>query len=145
MADARPILELRGITKRFPGIVANDAVDFDLRKGEVHALLGENGAGKSTTVEILEGHREGTSGTVRVLDRDPWNAGREFRDRIGIVLESSGIETEFTVREVVELYGSCYRSPRQLDEVVGHRQRVGAARRIRPGRGTGLAPAVPVD
>ncbi len=85
----------------------------------MYTLLGENGAGKSTTVEILEGHREATSGAVRVLDTSPWNAGREFRDRIGIVLQSSGVETEFTVREVIDLYGGCYRSPRPLDEVVG--------------------------
>jgi general nucleoside transport system ATP-binding protein len=64
--DAAPVLELRGITKQFPGVLANDHIDFDLRRGEVHALLGENGAGKSTLMSILYGLYTADSGEIRM-------------------------------------------------------------------------------
>ena len=113
------VVDIRDLHKHYGAVHAVDGLTFHIEPGEVYALLGENGAGKSTAVEILEGHRTATSGSVEVLGIDPASAGRDFRDRIGIVLQSSGVETEFTVREVIELYGGCYRSPRSLDEVVG--------------------------
>ncbi len=112
-------IDVRDLRKDYGQVVAVDGLSFHVDAGEVYALLGENGAGKSTAVEILEGHRTATSGTVEVLGVDPARAGRDFRDRIGIVLQSSGVEAEFTVREVIGLYGGCYRNPRPLDEVVG--------------------------
>lgn len=106
------------LRKQYGDLAAVDGVSFRVETGEVYGLLGHNGAGKSTTVEILEGHRRATSGAVSVLGLDPAVAGREMRDRIGIVLQSSSVETELTVREALRFYGSCYRRRRGIDEVV---------------------------
>ena len=97
-----PAIVSRDLTKDYGPIRAVDGLSFEVADGEVYALLGHNGAGKSTTVEILEGHRPRTSGDVTVLGHDPGTAGRDFRDRIGIVLQTSGVEHELTVAEAVD-------------------------------------------
>ncbi|MGI9624023.1 MAG: ATP-binding cassette domain-containing protein [Acidimicrobiales bacterium] len=111
-------IEVRELRKQYGAIEAVQGVSFDVQAGEVFALLGPNGAGKSTTVEILEGHREPTSGTASVLGLDPAVAGRELRDRIGIVLQSSGIEDELTVLEALDLYSCGYSNPRDPQDVL---------------------------
>lgn len=116
---AMAAIDVTDLRKSYGDVRAVDGVSFRVEPGEVYALLGHNGAGKSTAVEILEGHRSADSGDVSVLGFDPADADREFRDRIGVVLQSSGVENEFTIREAVDLYGSVYRNPRTLDEVVG--------------------------
>jgi ABC-type uncharacterized transport system ATPase subunit len=85
-ADA-PVLELRGITKRFPGIVANDSIDFELRRGEVHALLGENGAGKTTLVNVLYGLYRPDEGEILLRGRPVafHSPGDAIRAGIGMV------------------------------------------------------------
>jgi len=111
-------IEVRDLVKTYGDARAVDGISFSVEEGEVFAILGPNGAGKSTTVEILEGHRTRTDGHVDVLGRDPASGGRSFRDRIGIMLQTSGLDRELTVREVVELYGSPYSKRRPVDEVL---------------------------
>jgi ABC-2 type transport system ATP-binding protein len=112
-------IQVRDLRKSYGAHEAVRGVSLDVAVGEVYALLGHNGAGKSTIVEILEGHRKRDSGEVTVLGVDPASGGRSFRDRIGIVLQSSGVETELTVREAVTLYAAPYRRRRTADDVIG--------------------------
>jgi ABC-2 type transport system ATP-binding protein len=111
-------IQIDGLVKSYGATEAVAGISLRVERGEVFALLGPNGAGKTTTVEILEGHRRRDSGTVRVLGRDPESGGRALRERIGIVLQSSGIDGQLTVRETLELYAAVYPRPRRVDEVM---------------------------
>jgi ABC-2 type transport system ATP-binding protein len=93
-------------------------IDLQVERGEVFAFLGPNGAGKTTTVEILEGYRKRSGGEVEVLGADPQSAGREWRERIGIVLQSSRLDPYLTVRESLELFAGYYRQPLPVDRVI---------------------------
>src|SRR4051794_1016299 len=113
-------ISVRGLRKSYGGAVqALDGVDVDVRRGELLAILGPNGAGKTSLVEILEGHRTADAGEVTVLGHDPAKRERDFRARIGIVLQEDGIDQSLTVREAVELYSAAYPHPRPAAEVLG--------------------------
>jgi ABC-2 type transport system ATP-binding protein len=114
-----PAIEIRGLRKQYGSLEAVRGIDLTVQPGEVFALLGPNGAGKTTTVEILEGHRHRSGGEVRVLGHDPARGERSFRERIGIVLQSTGVEEYLTVRETVALHAGYYPRPRDVDEVIG--------------------------
>ncbi|MEE8332192.1 MAG: ABC transporter ATP-binding protein [Acidimicrobiia bacterium] len=109
---------VRGLHKHYGSNRAVDGIDLDVEEGEVFAMLGPNGAGKTTTVEILEGHRTRSGGEVSVLGHDPETGGRDLRERIGIVLQSSGIEKEFTPRELLNVYAPMFPHTLPIDRII---------------------------
>jgi ABC-2 type transport system ATP-binding protein len=111
-------IEVNGLRKSFGDKVVLDGIDLEVPAGTVFSLLGPNGAGKTSTVEILEGHRRRDSGEVRVLGTDPATAGRAWRARIGIVLQSAGDLADLTVGESVRFVARCYPDPRPVAEVL---------------------------
>jgi ABC-2 type transport system ATP-binding protein len=109
---------VRGLRKSYGSLDAVRGVDFDIHEGEVFGLLGPNGAGKTTTVEILEGYRKRDGGEVSVLGHDPERPGREFRERIGVVLQQSELYQNITVREMHSMFAGYYERSRDVDEVI---------------------------
>jgi ABC-2 type transport system ATP-binding protein len=111
-------IEVRDLRKSYSEVEAVRGVSFEVSRGEVFCLLGPNGAGKTTTVEILEGYRTRTGGEARVLGMDPAHGQRELRERVGIVLQQSGVQNDLTVAELIEMYGRYYSRRRPVDELI---------------------------
>ncbi len=113
-----PVIEVRGLRKSYGSVEAVAGVDLEVYPGEVFAFLGPNGAGKTTTVEILEGYRRRTAGDVFVLGADPAKAGRDWRARIGVVLQEAEPEAELTAGECLSMYAGYYGRPRPVAETL---------------------------
>jgi ABC-2 type transport system ATP-binding protein len=111
-------IEVRDLRKSYRGVPAVQGISFTVAEGEVFALLGPNGAGKTTTVEILEGFRARDSGVVEVFGFDPGKGERQYRERIGIVLQDTTVDRFLTVAETVELLGQGYPSPLPVAEAL---------------------------
>jgi ABC-2 type transport system ATP-binding protein len=112
------VISVKGLRKSYEGFEAVRGIDLEVTAGEIFAFLGPNGAGKTTTVEILEGYRERSDGEVTVLGVDPARAGRDWRQRVGFVLQESRLVPELTPREAIEQYAGYYANPRDVDETV---------------------------
>ena len=106
------------LSKRYGELDALRDVSFEVPAGQVVALLGPNGAGKTTTMEILEGYQRPSGGSARVLGSEPRRAGRAWRARIGLVLQSTSLDAQLTVREALGVYAGLFPRPREVGEVL---------------------------
>jgi ABC-2 type transport system ATP-binding protein len=109
---------VRDLRKAYGEVEAVRGVSFEVSRGEVFCLLGPNGAGKTTIVEILEGYRTRSDGEARVLGMDPAHGQRELRERVGIVLQQCGVQTDLTVTELLEMYGRYQPRRRPVEELL---------------------------
>jgi ABC-2 type transport system ATP-binding protein len=107
MEDSAAV-DVRGLSKSYGSVAAVAGVDLRIEYGQVFALLGPNGAGKTTIVEILEGYRRRDGGEVAVLGLDPGSQWAKLKPRIGIVLQSTGVDRYLTVVETIAMYSSYY-------------------------------------
>ena len=104
----------RGLTKRFPGHLAVDGIDFDIRRGEAFGFLGPNGAGKSSTMRMIGCVSPASAGELRVLGMDPVADGPRIRARLGVVPQEDNLDIELTVEENLHIYGRYFDIPRAV-------------------------------
>src|SRR5664280_1700020 len=129
--ESTGVIDVGSLHRRYRGgFEAVRGVSFSVRRGELFALLGTNGAGKTSLLEVVEGLAPASSGTVRVLGRDPLRERRVVRPRIGIVLQDSGFPSDLTVTEMARMWAGTLTAPRPVGEALdmvdlGHRARVG--------------------
>jgi ABC-2 type transport system ATP-binding protein len=111
-------IEVHDLRKSYGELEAVRGISFEVAAGEVFCLLGPNGAGKTTSVEIMEGYRLADAGSVRVLGHEPARSERELRERVGIVLQQTGVQADLSIGELLEMYARYYPHPRTPDEVI---------------------------
>jgi lipooligosaccharide transport system ATP-binding protein len=114
MGDAAPLIEARGLTKRFDDFTAVDGIDFVVQRGETFGFLGPNGAGKSSTMRMIGAVSPPTEGHLRVLDRDPDRDGPAIRERLGVVPQEDNLDLELNVAENLLVYGRFFGLPKDV-------------------------------
>lgn len=115
---SHPVIDVDDLGVRYGDVDAVTHLSFQVEPGELYALLGTNGAGKTSTLEVVEGHRAASSGSVRVLGSSPTDR-RAVRPRTGIMLQESGLSPDLTVTETVALVGRLSGRSDTVDRVLG--------------------------
>lgn len=113
-----PVIIVRRLRKSYGRVERLHGISFTVQAGEILGFLGTNGAGKTTTIEILEGYRARDGGEVLVLGTDPARAGRNWRNRIGLVLQESELNPVYTVRETVAMFSRYFKRPTDIDATI---------------------------
>jgi lipooligosaccharide transport system ATP-binding protein len=113
-AEPQPLIEARGLTKRFGSFVAVDGIDFAVARGEAFGFLGPNGAGKSSTMRMIGCVSPVTEGSLRILGLDPNVDGPQIRARLGVVPQEDSLDVELSVRENLLVYGRYFDLPRKV-------------------------------
>jgi lipooligosaccharide transport system ATP-binding protein len=108
-----PLIHARGLTKRYAGFTAVDAIDFDVAQGESFGFLGPNGAGKTTTMRMIACVSPVTEGTLSVVGLDPARDGSRIRAQLGVVPQRDTLDEELTTRENLIIYGRYFGLPRR--------------------------------
>ncbi|MFN8114034.1 MAG: ABC transporter ATP-binding protein [Solirubrobacterales bacterium] len=112
------VISVSGLRKSYGDVEALRGIDLEVRRGEIFAFLGPNGAGKTTAISVMEGYLDRDGGDVEVLGQDPAAAGRDWRGRVGFVLQECRMEGLLTVRETLEMFAGYYSSPRSVAETI---------------------------
>ncbi|MEU3947224.1 ABC transporter ATP-binding protein [Streptomyces sp. NPDC029526] len=113
------VIEVTGLRRVYgDGFEAVRGIDFSVRRGEVFALLGTNGAGKTSTVELLEGLAAPADGRIRILGHDPYTERAVVRPRTGVMLQEGGFPSELTVAETARMWAGCVSGARPVDEAL---------------------------
>lgn len=114
----KPIIEVSGLTRRYGDFTAVDNISFQVAKGTCFGLLGTNGAGKTSTLDILEGLASATSGSVQVLGMDPIAQRKKLRPHLGIMLQHGALPVELSVKETLVMWAGTCSTPKPVEEIL---------------------------